>query len=269
MKKSLIIFFLSGSLFAQGPVDGFMKKKKEFSLGMSFTREKASQLYSGPNLGSGGRTTRALSFFGIYGITDKINVQVGIPYLDVNKGAQKGFQDGSIYLKYNVMTKKNKFGELRAMLAAGYSDPLSQYETNNSSSIGQMALAGDGRLVLHQSFKSNIFATLQGGYLFKSDPTPNAVASSLKIGYAGNIYVDVYYEIIHAIGGTDYRGDGELRPTADRGGFKGLGFGYQKIGGTVYYGLIDHLGVFGGVSYILDGRNAFKNTGLNIGFVFQ
>lgn len=269
MKKTIFIFFLSGSIFAQGPVDGFMKKKTEFSLGLSFSREKANEMFAGPNLVSVNRTTRAASFFGIYGITDKLNIQVGIPYLDVNKGIEKGFQDGSIYLKYNLLKKENAFGEIRTMVAAGYADPLSNYQTENSSSIGQMAMAGDARIIVHQSFKSNLFATLQGGYIFKSEPTPHAIASSLKIGYAGKLYVDVYYELIHALGGTDYRGVGDLQPTSARGGFESLGFSYQKIGGTIYYGIHKHFGAFGGVSYILDGRNTFKNTGFSLGFVFQ
>ena len=269
MKKTAILLLFSGTLFAQGPVDGFMKKKKEFSLGFSFSNEKASKLYAGPELGAGSRTTRAISFFGIYGITDKLNVQVGIPYLNVNKGAESGLQDGSVYLKYNFLTKENKFGEFKAMAALGFIQPLSQYQVNGGNAIGQMAIAGDGRLILQQNFKSNFFASFQAGYFLKSNPTPNAVSSSVKIGYAGKIYVDGFFEIIHAFGGTDYRGVGELQVNSSNGGFKGLGFSYQKIGGTVYYGIHKHVGLFGGASYILNGRNAFKNTGFNLGIVFQ
>jgi len=269
MKKIIVLILLSSSAISQGPVDGFMKKKKEFALGLSYSNEKASQLYAGPNLGRGSRTTRAFSFFGIYGFTDKLNIQLGIPYLNINKGVEQGLQDGSIYLKYNFLTNENKFGELKAMVAAGYIQPLSEYQVNGGSAIGQMAIAGDGRLILQQKFKSNYFASVQAGYFLKSDPTPNAISSSLKIGYAGKIYIDGFFEIIHAFGGTDYRGVGELQVSSSTGGFRGLGFSYQKIGGTVYYGVHEHLGIFGGASYIINGRNAFKNTGFNLGIVFQ
>ncbi len=269
MKHVIFILLLSGSIFAQGPVDGFMKKKKEFSIGVSFSNEKASQLYAGHNLGGGSRTTRAFSFFGIYGLTNKLNIQLGIPYLNINKGIEQGLQDGSIYLKYSFLTQQNKLGNLKAMVATGFMQPLSMYQVNGANAMGQMAIAGDGRLIVQQNFNTNFFASFQAGYLFKSNPTPNAVSSSLKIGYAGKIYLDAFYEIIHAIGGTDYRGIGELKVTSSRGGFQGLGFSFHKIGGTIYSKIHNHIGVFGGASYIINGRNAFKNTGFNLGIVFQ
>ncbi len=269
MRKAALLLLLSGSLYGQGPVDGFMKKKKEFSVGLSFSNEKASKLYAGPELGSGSRTTRALSFFGIYGFTDKLNVQLGIPYLNVNKAEENDLQDGSIYLKYNFYTKENKFGKLKAMVATGFVQPLSEYQVYGGSAIGQMSIAGDGRLIVQQNFKSNYFASIQAGYFLKSNPTPNAVSSSFKIGFAGKVYVDGFFEIIHAFGGTDYRGVDELQVSSSSGGFRGLGFSYQKIGGTIYYEVHPHIGLFGGASYILNGRNAFKNTGVNIGIVFQ
>lgn len=132
-----------------------------------------------------------------------------------------------------------------------------------------MAITGDGRLIAQQNFKNNFFASIQAGYFIKTDPTPNAVSSSLKIGYAGKFYADVWYEFLHAFGGTDYRGINELAPTSASGGFRGLGFSFNKIGGTIYYPVSKHFGVFSGLNYVLSGRNAFKNTGFNLGIVFQ
>lgn len=245
-----------------------MKNKKAFSVGVSMSREKASKLYAGTAAIASGRKTYAYSLFGIYGITDRLNVQVGIPYLNVNSQAEMDFQDASFYIKYLIAKKDNKYGTLNIMAATGYSHPLSDYQISGGSAIGQQAQTGDLRLILQQGFKNKFFASIQGGYFLKTNPTPNGFSSSLKIGYAGKIYADVWFEFLEAIGGTDYRGVGELNPSS-KGGFPSLGFGYKKIGGTVFYPFTKHIGSFAGVSYVLAGRNAFKNTGINLGIVIQ
>ena len=278
MKNLLVILLLSTSVFSQGPVDGYMKNKKDFSIGVSISREKAGKLYAGKNYIdtatgldyiNSGRKTYAFSIFAIYGITDKLNLQLNVPYLNVNSKAETDFQDASIYLKYSLLEKDNSKGNLRLMLATGFAMPLSDYQTAGGSAIGQMAFSGDGRLILQQNFNNKIFASIQGGYFLKSNPTPNAMSTSLKVGYAGKFYADAWFEIVHAFGGTDYRGTGELAPTGARGGFRGLGFSNQKVGATLFYPFTKHFGAFTGFSYVLNGRNAFKNTGLNIGIVFQ
>ena len=263
MKKLIFLFLITSSAIAQGPVDGYMKNKKDFAVGLSFTNEKANKLYAGKNPIDVGRTTRALSLFGIYGITNWLNVQVNIPYLNVNKGTETDFQDGSIYLKFRLLKKDNSKGNFNLLLATGYSDPLTNYRTSGGSAIGQMAIAGDGRLIAQQNFKNNFFASVQAGYFLKTDPTPNAMSSSLKIGYAGNFYADVWFETLQAFGGNDYISGGKNED------FRSFGFSYNKIGGTFYYSLHKHIGAFVGASYVLSGRNAFRNTGLNIGIVFQ
>lgn len=269
MKKLLILLSLSSSLLAQGPVDGYMKNKHDFSVGLSISREKAKNLYAGTTKIFAPRTTMAYSLFGIYGIHDRLNVQVNVPYLNINKGNVTDFQDFSLYLKFQALKKDNQQGNFNLLLASGISHPLGEYVTSGNNAIGQQAISLDGRIIAQQNFNNKWFASAQAGYFLKTNPTPDAFSSSLKVGYAGKIYADVWFEILEAFGGTDYRGRGNLQPTNARGGFRGLGFSYQKIGGTIFYPFTKHIGGFGGVSYVLGGRNAFKNTGINIGIVFQ
>lgn len=269
MRITILLLFISTALLSQGPVDGYMKNQRDFAIGLSISRENAKKLYAGINLITAGRTTSAYSLFGIYGISNRINVQANIPYLNLGKGSTKDFQDFSLYFKFLLLSKENSKGKLNLMAATGLAQPLGEYVTTGGSAIGQMAITGDGRIIAQQNFKNKYFISAQAGYFLKTDPTPNAISSSLKIGYAGSFYADVWYEFLHAFGGTDYRGIGGQAPTSASGGFRGLGFSFNKIGGTIYYPVSKHFGVFGGASYVLSGRNAFKNTGFNLGFVFQ
>jgi hypothetical protein len=268
MKKLIVLLLIISTAYGQGPVDGYMKNKKDFSVGLSISREKAGKLYAGKNPISAERKTYAFSLFAIYGVTNRINIQASIPYVNVN-GREKDFQDASLYIKYLIAKKDNKYGNINIMGAAGYSHPMADYQISGGDAVGQQAKTGDLRLILQQNFKNKYFASLQGGYFLKSNPTPNAFSSSIKVGYAGKIYADVWFETLQAFGGTDYRGVGDLEPTGARGGFQGLGFSYNKIGGTVFYPFTKHFGAFGGLSYVLSGRNAFKNTGINLGIVIQ
>ncbi|MEN8927665.1 MAG: hypothetical protein ABF242_08600 [Flavobacteriales bacterium] len=269
LSVAFFTFLLSLSSFSQGPVDGYMKNKKDYAIGLSASREKAGALFTGTETIAAGRTTYAFSLFAIYGISDRLNVQANIPYLNVNKGTETDFQDASLYVKYLVLKKDNKYGNFNLMAAAGYAHPLTDYQLSGGSAIGQQAKTGDFRIIAQQNLKNKYFVSLQGGYFLKSNPTPNAFSSSIKVGYAGKIYADVWFETMHAFGGTDYQGVGDLEPTAARGGFQGLGFSFNKIGGTVFYPISKHFGAFGGLSFVLSGRNAFRNTGINLGFVIQ
>ncbi|MGB1039906.1 MAG: hypothetical protein ACPGVD_03460 [Flavobacteriales bacterium] len=264
MKKLILLLILSPiTFFSQGPVDGYMKSKKDYSVGLSFAYEKANELFAGTDKIGFNRTTTAVSLFGIYGISNMLNIQVNLPFVSVNSGAESSLQDASVYLKYSLLNKENSKGFLRLMAAAGYAMPIANYQTNGGNALGQRAKVGDGRIVIQQNFKNNFFASLQGGYFLKSNPTPNAASTSLKIGYAGSFYADLWFEVLNAFGGNDYMPG---KPNAD---FRSFGFSYQKIGGTFYHSITKHIGGFAGASYVLNGRNAFQNTGFNLGIVFQ
>lgn len=272
MKTYLYIFLLSFPALAlsQGPVDGYSKGKGNLDAGLGYTYEKGTEFYAGKNHIDLSRTLNCYSFFALYGITDKVDVQINIPYMNMNKGNENDFQDGSIYLKYKAIRKANMLGDFNLFGALGYYHPLAVYQTGGGSAIGQQNRSLDTRLILQQNFKRGCFISLQGGYFVKSVPTPNAYSSSLKIGYAtSKIYADLWLENQHAIGGTDYRGIGDLAPNAATGGFRGLGYSFSRIGGTVFYPIKERLGAYLGGAYTLAGRNVSKGTRISAGVVFK
>lgn len=129
-------------------------------------------MFAGTNPVPSGRKTRALSLFGIYAVSDWLNVQANIPYLNVNNGAESDFQGASIYLKIRILKKDNSRGNFQLMAATGYSDPLTNYQTRGGNAIGQMAIAGDFRLVAQQNFNNNFFASVQAAILLNRTQLP-------------------------------------------------------------------------------------------------
>ena len=271
MKLSVVtLLLISFSALAQGPVDGYSKGKGNLDIGLGYSIDKGDKFYAGTEKINASRNIVAYTLFGIYGITNKLDVQLNIPYLNMNKGNETNFQDGSIYLKYKALNKDNKFGNLNILSAIGYYTPLAQYETGGGNAIGQLNQSFDGRIIIQQNFKKGLFLHLQGGYFVKTNPTPHAYSGSLKLGYASsNLYFDAWFEHQSALGGTDYRGTGELAPNSATGGFKGLGYAYNKVGATIYYPVSKFFGIYTGAAYTISGRNTLKGTRFSLGAVFK
>lgn len=265
--KLVIVLFLliSAPAIGQGPVDGFMKGKGNLSMGLSYNYEKSSLFFAGNNKINLARTIQSLSLFGIYGISKKLDVQISVPYINMNNGGESNLQDASLYFKY-ALFKKNKFQLMGAL--GGYL-PLSNYETGGGNAIGQQNTAIDTRLISQYFFDNGHFFTVQAGYFFKSSPTPSSLSASIKYGIASSkIYLDFWYEFHTSFGGTDYQGIGDLNPST-QGGFKSLGFGYHKIGMTAYKEIAKSFGVFTNIAYTPLGRNIGQGIRLGIGFTYN
>ena len=193
---------------SQGHVDGFLKGKGNLDAAFSGAIELNSKFIGNGTTFNIQRNIIAASAFVAYGIGDKLDVNLSIPFISVN-GAEKGFQDGAIYLKYKLSSFKlfNKKKLVRGdfILAGGFSSNFTNYQTQGGSAIGQKAKALDFRPVFQFYFPNSIFATVQTGYTYKFDPVPNAFPFALKVGLAkSNYYLDVWYDFQHSFGGTDY-----------------------------------------------------------------
>ncbi len=271
MKSTLFFFLLIPTfLMAQGPVDGFCKNKKALDIGFGISVESGSKYYAGRDLVPIARSAISPTLFAIYGISDRIDLQLNIPYIYLNNGKEFDFQDGSLYLKYRLSEKNNKLGKIALLGAIGYSHPLAEYQTNGGSALGQANNASDIRLIAQQYIGEDKFISVQGGYIKKSSPTPDAFSVGVKYGLLKpKVYADFWMEYYHSLGGTDYRGVGDLEPTIERGGFKGLGSEFIKVGGTVYKPINKNIGAYCGLGYIITGRNTFKTARLSIGIVYK
>jgi hypothetical protein len=263
MKKSSYIFYLSllftTGLFAQGRVDGFFKGKGNLDVVLGGGYESNPNYFAGTDKIILQRNVTIYNAFLAYGITDKLDVNISLPYVDVN-GVESDFQDYALFLKYKVFEKKG----WNISLASGFSSNIIDYQTEGGNAIGQKAKTIDGRLVVHYFASNGIFFTAQGGYSYKKDPVPSSIPLTLKVGLAkAKYYVDVWYDFQHGIGGFDYRGN----PSPST--FRTLGVSYHKVGGTFYKPIFKHLGAYLGASYILAGRNISQGLGVNAGIVLK
>lgn len=281
MKVLPIVLFvlLSTFSFGQGRVDGFFKGKGNLDIALGSNFEANPNYYAGTNLISLQRNILSASAFFAYGITNKLDVNLSIPYVNVN-GVEAGIQDPAIFLKYKLFSgnlyhiadpveqdriRTNKGAKFHLLLAGGFSSNLTNYQTGGGSAIGQQAKTIDIRPVIHiTDLPFGVFITIQAGYNYKFDPVPHAIPFATKIGFAkANWYADLWYDGQHGIGGFDYQGS----PSPPS--FRELGVSYHKIGGTFYKPFNQKLGWYAGASYMLAGRNISKGVGASIGLVYK
>ena len=266
MKKiSVVLFLLISCLsYSQGRLDGFYRGENNGTIVLGFGFEDGLKYFAGDVTGKLDLTRSVFysSLFGAYGITDDLDVNVTIPYIVSDDNAD--FQDIAIYLKYRLATVDLENSRFEFSIAGGFSTNLTDYDLGGLNDIGQQATIIDARGIVHYQANSGWFATLQSGYAFKFDPTPNSIPATFKAGRAlSKWYYDVYYDFQHSFGGIDYRA------TPAPQDFREFGVDFQKVGGTAYRSLGDSFGVYASLSYVFDGRNIFKGPGYGLGLVYN
>jgi len=265
MKKYLIVFsllFSSSNLYSQGKIDGFYRGKGNATTVLGLGFEDAKDYFAGTNKTGLSRSLYYANIYGAYGITNDFDVSFSLPYMSSNKISD--LQDMSLFLKYRVYNTELGNGKLQLGLAGGFSTPIGNYTTGGLNDLGQRATIIEGRVLIHYHWHTGWFATLQSGYSYKFEPTPNSLPVTLKAGKTlAKWYYDFYYDYQHSFGGIDYLG------TPAPQDFRELGSGFHKIGGTLYRSLNNNWGAYLSLSYLLSGRNTFQGPGYGVGLAYN
>ncbi len=261
---------------SQSLTDGFMKGKGHGSLVLSYSWEQYDEFYFGteqmdaPPPFGGEITTQSVSLYGIYGLTDNLDIIVNLPFitaqganedLDAPDQNVNGLQDVAVFLKWRPLYIETEGGSLSFLGAAGVATPLSDYADNAVLSIGNQSTRVDARLMTQYFMNNGFFIDLQAGYSIRSNDVPNATLLAGKLGYAGkNFYLDLWSET--QISDSD---------APDIGGvpFNETRVNYTQIGISGYVPIIGGLGVSVGVGQFVGGRNVGLATRVSGGVVYS
>ena len=209
MKVSIAILFIS-MLFltaslkvkAQHLVSGFSQGKGKFAVAVSTTRENFVDFYLGDKKSSitirklDKIVTQSINLYAAYGITNKIDLIMNIPYIitqshkltDNQNVGEKNFQNGLLVIQTKLIQKVDSIGVFSVTGGLGLSTPLSNYATNLIYSIGNQSTHVNPSLLVQYKLAKGLFINGQGGYSFRSNTVPDAVLSAAKIGYAGKLF---------------------------------------------------------------------------------
>ena len=285
--KCLIICGLlsTASAFAQSSVSGFMSAKGKGSAVVSYSSEKYSEVFLVPEKVAGVPVfnevqTTAINLYATYGITDKLEMVLGLPHVkSQGKGdeaflkannfttSRSGIQDLSFFLKYKISSTKMGSGTLDIIASAGVQTPVGSYKVDEGLqsiiAIGNRSTKVTPMGIVHFKTESGIFVTGQLGYSFRNNRVPNAVVSELKAGYAGKVYVDAWVARQNSVSGTDI-----LQAGFD-GFFPATRVNYTRVGANIFAPIASGLGVVVGVNSYIEGRNLGKSSGFSVGLVLN
>jgi hypothetical protein len=237
--KFLLVTALAFSLVAtlakaQTVDDAIMMNKKQWCNGLTYMHSSWNEYWEGTtkrdNKNLGTVTTQSVMYMTSYGITDKLNLLVNVPYVWTKASAgtlhgMKGFQDIDVDLKYEFYKTKIGNGRLSLIGLAGFSTPLSNYENDFlPMSIGLGSTNLSGRLTADYQ-NGLFFATISSAYVFRSNVTidrtsyytnqinytnevdmPNQLNSNLFVGIRNSsLTAQVQLMNMYTFGGFDIR----------------------------------------------------------------
>jgi hypothetical protein len=275
---AMVFSLLYSMAKAQTVDDAIMMNKKQWCNGLIYMNNswnkywEGSKLRSNENLGT--VTTQSVTLMSNYGITDKLNVLVNVPYVWTNASAGtlqglKGFQDIDLDVKYEFYSTSLGKGKLSMIGLLGLTTPLSHYENDFlPMSIGLGSTNISGRLTLDYQ-QGIFFTTLSSAYTWRSDVTidatsyyengihytdqvymPNQLYSNFFIGIRKtNLILQAQVYNMYTFGGSDIRTN-EMPFPANQ-------MNMTSVGAHVKYFLpfLPNLEVIGGADFTIAGKN--------------
>ena len=292
--KFLLLFIISVPTFqktyAQTDIDGLMMQKNFFCVGATAGYNSWKNYWEGTlkrdNLNLGKVSTSNYMLMGNYGITDRLNVLFGLPYIKTKASAgqlagQKGFQDLSLWVKWVGYEKHIAKGDLKAILIGGYSTPLTNYSPDILPlSIGLHSKAVTIRLMADYQ-RGHFFGTASWAYLARNNvkldrytyyttemhysnevKMPDVSEFNVRLGYRSETWVlEVVVDKWTTLGGFDIPRNGSP--------FVSNRMNTSKIGLNVKYETpIDGLSIVANGSSTVAGRNIGQASGFNAGVFY-
>jgi hypothetical protein len=293
---TVIIFLLSAeALHAQTPLitDNLMMPKKDFGGGLFYGHDSWKNYWEGTlrrdNGNVGTVTTQSVSFMGAYGISKKVTVIAGVPYIWTKASSGtltglKGIQDLSLAGKYNFFRKEYEKSAISFIALGMVSFPVSNYSFDLLPlSIGLGSKNVAGRLTADYSYKS-WFITGSAAYTWRSNVTldrpsyytdghltnsdevkmPNMFDYIVRVGYKQPTWhVDLFYTQMNTLSGGDITRQ-NAPFVADRMNSSRIG-----VSTLVFVPKVKNLAVRVWGDYAFAGRNVGQSTAVFGGFVYR
>ena len=290
----LLVVGAVSAVQGQGLVGGFMAGKGHGSVVVSGTTERYESVYLAPAKidhvpAYESVRVNSLNLYATYGITDKIDAVVSLPYIQSKSSADEAvisslaaqqptkgfassrqdFQDITGLLKFKAYTRETNVGIIDLLGVVSVSTPVSNYETNQGLgyiiAIGNRATKYTAVGIAHLKTGSGIFATGQLGYSLRTGQVPNALIGEAKIGYAGpKTYLEGYATFQESNSGTDITENG-----FDKSFFPSTRVNYVRLGASIFRPLAKGIGVVLGANTYVAGRNIGKSTGYSLGVTYN
>ena len=284
----MAVLLLANYAKAQTDADAIMIPKNNFCVGAMYSHSSWRDYWEGTfkrsNLNLGRVTTQMYGVMGNYGVTNKLNVLFGLPYVTTFasggtlKGL-KGVQDLSLSLKWMALHKAIGEGEISLFGLGGVALPVTNYVADFlPMSIGMHSKNIWLRGMADYQF-SNFFVTASAIYTRRSNISidrtayyttemhytnevrmPDMASFNIRAGLRSRQWIaEVVVDRSKTLGGFDIRKNDMPFPSNKMNFTRaGINFKYTSH-------LVRGLELTGGSNYVISGRNVGQSFMLNGG----
>lgn len=167
------------TVMAQTDMDGIMMEKNAFCVGPGYTHSAWKKYWEGKlnrtNENLGTVSTQMFMAMGNYGVTRKLNLLFGAPYVKTNASSGTligldGLQDLSLFVKYKWKEKRIGSSKLALIGIGGFSFPLTNYVADYLPlSIGLQSKMLSAKVMVDYEYLGKWFSTVSYTYTFRSN----------------------------------------------------------------------------------------------------
>ena len=287
----ILLAFASINAQAQTDLDAIMMFKKNICSGLVFSHSSWTNYWEGThkrdNDNIGKISTNMYAAMATYGITDHLNILVGLPYVETKASAgqlhpMKGFQDLSFWVKWQPVQKELGDGVFSLFTIGGFSLPASNYSPDFlplSIGLGSKNLSLRG---MADYQLGNWFATASATYINRSNikidreayyttemhytnkvKMPAAAQYNLRAGLRNGRWIaEAVANNWTTLGGFDI--------TKNNMPFPSNKMNMTTVGAHFKYDtkFLQGLSFIGGADYTVAGRNVGQATSFNAGVFY-
>jgi hypothetical protein len=280
---------------AQLPGDAILMGKGEACLALSYTHEAWDHYWEGglkrQNGNIGTLTRQSITPMLALGLRPGLNLLAALPWVRTHaSGGQmagiSGFQDWSLWLKWQALRRKAGGGELSGLLTLGASGPASNYLSDYMPfSLGLGCLDVSGRATAQYSLSQGPYVRASGAFHWRGGTTieryyyyttqgiysdrvdvPHALSYAAALGswmLRRQLRAELLFDGLETLGGFDIRRQDM--------GFPSNKMIFSRIGVNAQYypGGAGGLGFLLSGSRVLSGRNVGQSSALSAGLTWQ
>jgi Putative MetA-pathway of phenol degradation len=276
---------------AQTEMDAIMMNKNQFCTGLMYTHSAWKNYWEGTlhrkNENIGTVTNQSIMVMANYGITNDLNVMVGLPYIwtKASAGTLKGLgglQDASLTVKWKALKKNFGTDKFSVIVLSSISTPSNNYVIDYQPlAVGLGSTNLTGRLMLDY-LRNRISVTASAAYVLRSkvkiDRTsyydtqlhlsnevdmPDAANYQLRAGYRGKYLIaEALLSSWQTLGGFDI--------SRNNAPFPSNKMNVTSVGLHLKYTIpqLTNLSVLAGVNQVVAGRNMGESTAINGGIFY-
>ena len=183
MKIFYAAFFLAASVnaYSQTLSDALMMSKSNLCTGFMYGHDQWKNYWEGnlkrDNQNIGNLATQSLTWVGVYGLSEKVNLVATLPYVKTKASGgtlagQEGIQDLTIGAKYRIVKQQVGKGSFTVFGAGSFTTPLSDYTPDFFPlSLGTASTTVSGRFITGYALEQGIYFNATAAYTWRSNVT--------------------------------------------------------------------------------------------------